>query len=269
MALCLKKHDITSAIYETRSSSYRHGGNIALAPNALRVLDHIGIYDRIRTSGYNYTNLAFSNGSGEVLGRFLNGSQKIYNFPALRIHRTIVRDELIKELGLQNIPIYYDKKCVGIKDESGDSATIMFEDGEEVQAGFVVGADGIHSRIRPHIAGHSEPAFSGLMGVMGTVMSDQLQDVMGDHDLELPCMLFGDSGSFAIMPASFSGDEIGYFATIEATDRGREGWTALENNKEELESMLKKPILKPGSNWPQLVKALCERTPPETLTSWP
>ncbi|MCJ1394007.1 hypothetical protein MMC18_006884 [Xylographa bjoerkii] len=267
LALCLKKHGITSAIYDVRDQEYKHGGNVALAPNAQRVLDHIGIYDTLRNSGCNYEELYFTNSAGTVLGKFLNGSQKAYNFPALRIHRTVVRDELIAELGRQGIPVHYNKKCIGVKKDTENEVTVSFADGETVVAEFVVGADGIHSRIRPHIAPDCEPRFSGLMGVMATVMADQLKDI--NMDLHLPCMIFGASGSFAIMPSSFTGDEVGYFATIEATDRSRAGWTALENNKQEMVNMLAERFLTSGTKWPKLVQALCERTPPETLTSWP
>jgi 2-polyprenyl-6-methoxyphenol hydroxylase-like FAD-dependent oxidoreductase len=96
----------------------------ALAPNALRVMGHIGIYDRLRTSGYNYEELAFTNGAGHVLGKFLNGSQKEYNFPALRIHRTTVRQELVREVERQGIEIYWNKKCVGVKEEHENGATV-------------------------------------------------------------------------------------------------------------------------------------------------
>lgn len=113
LALCLKKHSIRAAIYETRSRDYQHGGNIAPAPNPLRVMDHIGIYDRLRTSGYNYEELAFTNGAGHVLGKFLNGSQNEYNFPALRVHRTTVRQELIQEVEREGIEIYWNKKVCG------------------------------------------------------------------------------------------------------------------------------------------------------------
>lgn len=269
LALCLKKHGIRAAIYETRPKDYQRGGNIALAPNALRVMDHIGIYDRLRTSGYSYEELAFTNGAGHVLGKFLNGSQKEYNFPALRIHRAAVREELIREVERQGIEMYWNKKCVGVKEEHDNGATVLFEGGEVVAAEFVIGTDGVHSHIRPFIAPHSEPHFSGLMGVMGTVMADNLQSLTADHGLQLPSMLFGANGSFAIMPASFDGKEVGYFATIEAEDRGREGWAKLEEAKDELKKMLDDRFLDTKSSWPPLVKELCQNAPPSTLTSWP
>jgi 2-polyprenyl-6-methoxyphenol hydroxylase-like FAD-dependent oxidoreductase len=178
LALCLQKHGIRAAVYETRSKGYQRGGNIALAPNALRVMDHIGIYDQLRTSGYNYEELAFTNGAGHVLGKSLNGSQKEYNFPALRIHRAVVREELTRAVERQGIEVYWGaKKCVGVKEEHENGATVLFEGGEVVAAEFVVGTDGIHSRIRPFIDPHTEPQFSGLMGVMGTVMAENLQSL--------------------------------------------------------------------------------------------
>lgn len=210
-------------------------GRHALAPNALRVMDHIGVYDRLRTAGYNCEELTFTNGVGHVLGKFLNGSQKEY-FPCIANP---------------------SGHCTGGADR------------ETVEAEFVVGTDGIHSRIRPFIAPESTPQFSGLKGVMGTAIAENLQSLKDDHDLQLPAVLFGASGSLAITPASFNAEEVGYFATIEAQDRGREGWAKLESDKGELQKMLTDRFLSAKSSWPGLVKELCEKTPASTLTSWP
>lgn len=267
--MSLKKHGIQSEIFEVRQPSYYKGGNIALAPNALRVLDHIGIYDRIRTQGFNYEGLAFSNGSGQMLGMFLNGSQKIYNYSALRIHRSIVRSTLAEELERQGIPIKYDKKCLGIKSESEKSAIVEFESGEIVEAQFVIGCDGIHSQIRPFFAPNTTPSFSGLMGVMGCVDESNLESLKNGKGLHLPNMLFGSNGSFAIMPSSFDGKEIGYFATIQEQDKGRDGWAHLDNAKAGLHTMLDDRFLPEKFAWPELVKELCKKTPEDTLTSWP
>ncbi|KAK4960871.1 hypothetical protein LTR66_012825 [Elasticomyces elasticus] len=97
-------------------------------------------------------------------------------------------------------------------------------------------------------------------------MASELEAV--EHRFALPAMLFGDSGSFTIMPASSSADEIGYFATLEVEDRDRLGWDMLGDNKEELASMLSDRFLFKGK-WPELVTALCRKSPPDSLTSWP
>lgn len=265
-ALSLKKRGIQSIIYETREESYTSGGNIALAPNALRVLDHLGIFETIRIQGFNYDEVNFTNGSGITLGKFLNGSQKIYYYQALRIHRTVVRDALRLECANSGIQICYHKKCTDVH-EAGNKVTATFADGETVTADFLIGADGIHSKVRQHLAPNAEPpSFSGLMGVMGTVMASELE---GLSHPDLPAMLFGATGSFAIMPASYSGDEVGYFATIEANDRSQEEWDKLGHDKNALQKMMMTRYVGSNSKWPPYVQALIEKTSAGSLTSWP
>ncbi|KAG4277777.1 hypothetical protein FPRO04_07020 [Fusarium proliferatum] len=268
LALALNKQEISSAIYELRPRTYRSGGNIAIAPNAARVLNNIGVYGRLRTQGFNYEEISFENGSGNVLGKFLNGSQKQYNFAALRIKRSIVHDELLAACERRGIPVHYERKFKGIASETDQGATALFEDGEEVTAGFVIGCDGIHSKVRNHIEA-VKPVFSGLMGIMGSTMEAELTSMHAESHPSLPSMMFGANGSFAIMPSSFDGKNIGYFATIEAEDRSQEEWSQLYQNKSELHQWLTGRFASSSSRWPSLVQELCEKTPQDTLTSWP
>jgi 2-polyprenyl-6-methoxyphenol hydroxylase-like FAD-dependent oxidoreductase len=268
VALFLHKHGIESTIYETRDEGYTSGGNIALAPNALRVLDHAGVYDKIRVQGYNYEEINFTSGVGVTLGRFLNGSQKKYNYRAIRIHRTYVRNALRDQCRAQSIKIHYEKRCTNVSEDGSNIVTVSFADGEIVTTDFVVGADGIHSHVRNHLAPDAEAAyFSGLMGIEGHVRVDELGHIK--HGFALPAMLLGDSGSFAIMPSSFLGDEIGYFATLEAKDRSREEWDALDQDKQQLKKTMEARFVHGQSSWPEYVQALNKKTPAESFTSWP
>lgn len=268
LALILKQRGISSTIYEVRPESYTQGGNIALAPNALRVLDHVGLYEQIRTQGFNYSELNFDNSEGVCLGTFLNGSKSLYNYEAVRIHRTIVRDALRDKLKFEGIPIKWEKKYKSLV-EKEDKVLVTFEDGEEVLTDFVIGTDGIHSAVRELIAPNTHPSFSGLMGVMGHVDRSELtQEALAG--VQLPNFLFGASGSFAIMPSSFDGSEIGYFATIEAEDRDRHGWSKLESDKEELYKMLADRFIEnKQTHWNPLVQELVKKTPKDELSSWP
>lgn len=209
------------------------------------------------------------NGNGGYIGQFYNGSQKVYNFSALRILRSVVRDELLKEVDRQGIPIHYEKKCTGVESESESGATVRFEDGTVVNADFVVGADGIHSRIRPFIAPDSTPIFSGLLGVGGVVLVKDLKTPPSQYGIQLPGMFFAGSGAFAIMPSTHDGQQLGYFSAFEEEDRGREGWLKLENDSEEPKSKIAERFLSGKSSWHPLIKEICEKTQPGSMRTWP
>jgi 2-polyprenyl-6-methoxyphenol hydroxylase-like FAD-dependent oxidoreductase len=89
LALCLQKqHEIMSTVYESRLEDDEGGVNIALAPNAIRVLQHLRVYDELRTIGYTSKEMSIASAqSGKHLGHFFLRGKKHYNFAALRIHQ--------------------------------------------------------------------------------------------------------------------------------------------------------------------------------------
>ena len=279
LAIVLKGRGITSEVYELRDEGAQQGGNIALAPNALRVLDIAGVYDKIRRTGFNYEQLYLLNHHGAELGQFRNGSQKDYNYPAVRIHRREVRNFLLERLKDLDIPIHYKVKFTHVVSETDQNVTVAFDDGSERTADFVVGCDGIHSKVRHYCWPESVPIWQGAMGMMGTVFADQLEDRLGpvgQQDLKkwpshLPSMLFGDAGMFGTMPADFAGTEFGFFTTQKTQARSREEWGELEKDKAQLKSLMESAFLveKGGADYPQEVRMLVERAKPETLSVWP
>lgn len=225
-------------------------------------MQHIGVYDTLRDQGYNYEEVTFSNGSGEQLSKFLNGSEKLYNFRSLRIHRKKVQQVLLNEAHAQGISIHYGMRLVSL-DETKSDVKLHFENGITVSADFVTGADGIHSRVRPSVA-ITEPVYSGYLGITGIIGRDQLK--MSAKDYCLPNMFFGKSGFMAIMPSSFDGSEIGFFSTMEFDELTRSKWEELFTRPEEIQEILTQRF---DDRWPDLIRGICTDVPRETLASWP
>src|SRR5262245_31653099 len=95
LALALKKYGIESKLYELRTPEYDFGGAIMLSPNALRVLDKVGAYERVRSVGYNFDTLTFMNDSDySVTGKYYFGHKERYGYDALRIYRNVLIAEL-------------------------------------------------------------------------------------------------------------------------------------------------------------------------------
>ena len=65
------------------------------------------------------------------------------------------------------------RRCAGISTE-GDHAEVRFEDGETVRAAYVIGADGIHSKVRAGLFGADKPEFTGAVAWRGLVPMDKL-----------------------------------------------------------------------------------------------
>jgi salicylate hydroxylase len=65
------------------------------------------------------------------------------------------------------------RRCAAVTPE-GDHAVVRFETGESLQAAYVIGADGIHSKVRAGLFGADQPVFTGAVAWRGLVPMEKL-----------------------------------------------------------------------------------------------
>ncbi|MCJ1248104.1 hypothetical protein MMC30_005319 [Trapelia coarctata] len=147
LAIALHKVSIPCTVYESRSKPFNLGGGIMLSPNALGVLDSLGVYERIRNQGFNFDVCEFKNANGETTDTYYFGSEKLYGYQALRIYRQILMDELLLMLEERGISVKYAMKFTHVISESRDEVVFGFADRSTASASLLIGADGIHSRV--------------------------------------------------------------------------------------------------------------------------
>ena len=240
------------------------------------MLKSIGLYDQISKQGYNYEDITFVSARNlSTIGTVKNGSEELFGSKAVRVQRYIVRQTLLSELEKQGIDIRYGSKCVDVQEDtvsSQDSSrgpvAITLSDGTVEHGDIVVGTDGIHSRVRAYLdpQGQSNPIFSGQMGIGGTIQRAQIaQSIAG---MNLPSLILGRDNSFMLMPTNFSGDEIGFFSTIETHDRSREEWDVILADQESMHKSLVERHSDP-EHWPQVVIDVCRAAPVQNLSAWP
>ena len=232
------------------------------------MLDRIGAYERIRKQGYNYEDMAFLSARNlSVIGTLWNGHQEKYGYKALRVQRGIVRHTLLDMTSEAGIEIRYGMKCTSIEESPERSqVTVNFSSGHSETADLVIGADGIHSRIRNYISPSAIPKFSGQMGLGGPVLRSKLGSLA--ENMPLPALILGHENSFAMMPCTYSGDTLGVFATMEGDDRPREEWANLGADKQHLANMFQDRHSE-ASSWPEVVKAAAREVDVQNLTLWP
>ncbi|KAI1630153.1 salicylate hydroxylase [Exophiala viscosa] len=266
LALALQQHNISCSIFEARGQDALDGGFVALAPNALRVLDRVGVYDRIAKQGWNYEELQMlSSRNLSPIGTVLNGSQNKYGYQALRISRGVVRQTLLEVLRERDIELRYNSKCINIEETDRSTVITTFADGHTEEADFLVGADGIHSRVRSFLQPNATPKFSGQMGIGGSLERSRLTS--SSQSMYMPCLILGKLNSFMLMPCTYTGDRVGCFATVESHDRSRQEWSQLQTDRPALYKALQSH--RQDEHWPHFVHAASENIDESSLMLWP
>lgn len=231
-----------------------------LSPNALRVLDSVGIYERIRDRSLQFDVLTFKDTEGQTTDEYYFGSEKLYGYPAIRVMRKQLLDELRAALRERGIPIHYDHKLAEITSD-GPEVKFAFANGEVASSPLLIGADGIHSTVRSTFLPQVKPIYVGFIGVSGVVQRSKLHLPEGYN---LPATVMGKNGAFLLVPQKPDGSElfIGSQRRFEGLDR--EGWEALRQDKQKLYDMLQEN----AEDWPDVVRSALEGMSVEDMGYW-
>ncbi|KAJ5547908.1 hypothetical protein N7513_005142 [Penicillium frequentans] len=260
LALSLHKQGIFCTIYESRPASLDIGGAIMLSPNALRILDAIGIYKIIKPLGYSFKYLHFY--TGTPLDTYEFGNAEKYDYDALRIYRYEIIDALVKAVQERGIPIEYGKKFTHVICETERDVTWAFEDGTTGTATCLVGADGIHSRVRKYLYPDLEPRFTNAIGVTAAIPTSQLKQ--GDYELPLTIMN-PKHGAFIIAPQLPDGSELLIGKQKRVAEMGRQGWNELLSDKEWCVNFLREG----AEDFPEIIQSAVSDIPINKINLWP
>lgn len=262
LALALNRVNISSTVYESRAKSYDLGGGIALSPNALRILDKLGVYERVYNKGHHFDTLAFSDGVGNVKDVYYFGSKKLYGYDAFRIIRKLLIYEIRQMLGEQNVELQFNRHFRKIINEEADKVKFEFADGSTASASILVGADGIHSTVRKYIVPELEPVYSGFTAINCTCPRSQLRIPEG---FQLPATLMGKAGAFLVVPQEVDGSQIMFGQQRRFPEKDKAGWEAMATDKQGLLDMLSEN----KDDCPDIIQSALEAAPVENMGMWP
>lgn len=148
-AIGLQQRDIQPQIYEQAKQLRPVGAGIGLGPNAMDILDRLGLAEKIQKQGSEIERVQIRNADDTVLLEHSpreneNGS----DYPSICLHRSDLQKALVDDLNEDRINL--GKECVGISQYEHGIA-VQFSDGTTVDADVLIGADGIHSVVRNEI----------------------------------------------------------------------------------------------------------------------
>lgn len=107
------------------------------------------------------------------------------------LHRAHFLDELVKAVPPQRA--HFNKRLESITDQPEQEVVLYFKDGTMAKADAVIGADGIHSRVREYLLGKeaARPVFSGYVAYRGLVSMDAAVEKLGAEYAQNSMMLCG------------------------------------------------------------------------------
>jgi len=178
LALSQNAHDIT--VFERSAGIREIGAGVQISPNASRLLHSLGLGAAYSEISVNPHRVVLRRWEDDSIIRATDLDESF-----LSQHRVplanVARNELVEILGdavaaRANVTMKFSTHVVSV--EPGDaSSEVIFVDGSSQSFDIVIGADGIHSVVRPCVGGIDKPRFSGSAAYRALVPRSAVEDL--------------------------------------------------------------------------------------------
>ena len=240
-ALALRREGFGPVVYERAPALLEVGAAIAVWPNAFRVLERLGLGEAILARAGRMRSVRWLGRDGRRYNLFTFPET---DSPAVALHRADLQGALLRSLPPESVRL--GKTFAGFFEE-GEEVRARFEDGTEVACDVLVGADGLHSRVRAQLLDDGEPVYRGYTVWRGVARLEHAALPVGTAS-----EIYGEGRRFGVGPVGL----------------GRTGWWATANEPlSEIESAAEHApkLLRLFEGWCLPVTELIEATPSETI----
>ncbi|HEY9222827.1 MAG TPA: FAD-dependent monooxygenase [Variovorax sp.] len=178
-ALALVRNGHRVRVFEQASALGEVGAGVQLSANATRVLHALGLeaaLQAVASSPVGKEVRLWNTGQTWKLFDLGAASTAQYGYPFYTMYRPDLHRVLVDALETaQPGAIELNARCVGCEViESG--AILRLADGRVVEGRALIGADGVHSKIRASLFGGDAPTFSGCLAWRGVIPATKLPE---------------------------------------------------------------------------------------------
>uniref|UniRef100_UPI0039EE9D1A FAD-dependent monooxygenase n=1 Tax=Bordetella sputigena TaxID=1416810 RepID=UPI0039EE9D1A len=223
-ALALLRRGFKVRILEQAPQLRELGAGIQLSANANRALFQLGLgdaLDRVASAAAGKRIRLWN--SGQTWPLFDLGAESIsrYGYPYLTIYRADLHAVLVDAVrAMDPLAIELNARVVSTRQDE-DGVTVTLADGSTRRGDILVGADGVHSRVRADLFGADEAAFSGTLAWRGVIPATRLPA----HLREPYAVNWVGPGAHVIHYPLRRGELVNFVGILERDDWQVESWT--------------------------------------------
>lgn len=184
-------HDVT--LFERRPDSQPGGGAVTIWPNGARVLDQLGV--DMDGAGQLLSTVRVKTPTGRRITTVdLKTITARLGAPVRMVPRRLLLERLLEGFAAERIR--FNRRVTGfVNTPSG--VRVEFDDGTSAEGDLLIGADGLHSRVRDHVGGPAARP-TGWCSWQGLVT------LPGNVDRNVALMIIGEHGNLGLWPAGGS-----------------------------------------------------------------
>lgn len=222
LALALRQRGVPFEVFEQADELREIGAAVALSANGTRELRRLGLGATVEAVSVVPSALVIRRwDSGEVIADHPIGRadayQTAFGAPYYGVHRVALLQALVEQLAGERVNL--GRRCVAVE-EREDLAELRFADGTTAAADLVVGADGVHSMIRPHVAGELRGQFSGTVGYRGLVAVEDMPSLPDPT----PLQFWAGPGRHLLHYAIDGGRTVNFLAVVRVPRWAHTAW---------------------------------------------
>lgn len=147
------------------------GAGLQISPNGARVLDVLGLGDALRATGPSIHAVDLRNGESDTPVAHLPMGRLRPDAPYHFVHRARLIDLLAKGARDAGVQIRLLQSVADVTLDP-DGPVLKMAQGQELRPGLLIGADGLHSKVRTALNGRVAPFFTHQVAWRGLIEED-------------------------------------------------------------------------------------------------
>jgi 2-polyprenyl-6-methoxyphenol hydroxylase-like FAD-dependent oxidoreductase len=262
-AIALRQFGFDPQVYEQAPALLDVGAAIAIWPNAMRVLQKLRLGDAVLERSGEIKTIQWLDRNGRLINS-VSLSDVVANSSAIALHRADLQEVLLQALPSESVQLANSFIDFNHTDQY---IAAHFANGHSVQADILIGADGIHSKVRAQLLNDGPPIYRGYMVWRG-IAEHAPSTLPRDTAIEL----HGKGQRFGIGPVGMG--RIGWWATsngantsttAEERSGDRKTWKHGERVSSKQTRDTQRELLRLFDGWHRPVLQLIDATPSASI----